>query len=229
MAFRNKYEKILELKPDLLVLQECEGKEKISKALKDYPVNNIIWYGENPHKGVAIISFNDLEIELLPDHDPEFQYIVPVRLKYFEQSINLFCIWAMPHKTERAKDYVGQIWGAVHHYSTLLDQDSILVGDFNSNAIWDKSRKQGNHSDVINFLNEKHIYSLYHNLLDYKHGEEAHPTLYLLKKRHKPYHMDYCCLSQSLITSKTKITVGSFEEWIKLSDHMPLIIEQLVD
>lgn len=229
MAFRNKYKKILKLQPDLLVLQECEGEEKIRKALQDFPVHNIIWYGENPHKGVAVISFGEVELARRKDHNPAFQYIVPFQVKYKTYTFNLFCIWAMPHKTERVKNYVGQIWGAVNYYSKYLDQDSILIGDFNSNAIWDKTKKMGNHSDVIQFLNDRQIYSLYHLLLDVEHGKEAHPTLFLLKQLEKPYHMDYCCASKKLITPQTTISIGTYEEWIKLSDHMPVIIEHLID
>ena len=56
MAFRKKFEKILELKPDLLVLQEAEHQDKLEKALENKGYHQIIWYGNNKHKGVAIIS-----------------------------------------------------------------------------------------------------------------------------------------------------------------------------
>ena len=64
-----------------------------------------------------------------------------LKLKFNSKEINLFGIWAMPYKSSRAKSYVGQIWRAIHYYSNCLDDDSILIGDFNSNAIWDKKRK----------------------------------------------------------------------------------------
>ena len=227
MAFRKKYERIIQMEPDLLVLQECEHKEKLEKALEHSDYNQIIWYGENPHKGIAAITFNKLSIELADDHNPEYQYVLPLILRKGRKRYNLFVIWAMPHKTERKKDYVGQIHGAVHYYSDKLKQPSILIGDFNSNAIWDKKRRGNNHSDVVDFLNERKIKSLYHLQNKVVHGEEPDPTIYLLKNKKKPYHLDYCFTSENLINPSTQITIGKHKDWIKLSDHMPLLIEML--
>ena len=162
----------MELAPDLLILQECESKDKLEKVLEQYNCNQIICYGENPHKGIAAITFNDLAIEVDKNHDPEFQYILPLKLSQNQKQYNLFVIWAMPHKSVRKKDYVGQIYGAIHHYTAQLDQPSILIGDFNSNAIWDKKRKINNHSAVVTFLNNKNIISLYHHQYNINHGEE---------------------------------------------------------
>ena len=62
MAFRKKFETIMQQQPDVLVLQECEGEAKLKEALKDFPVNQIFWYGKNPHKGTAAISFKDAQL-----------------------------------------------------------------------------------------------------------------------------------------------------------------------
>ena len=227
MAFRKKYEKVIALKPDLLVLQECENAEKLKKYLATVDYNELIWYGKNPHKGVAIISFNKVNIKMSRNHNTDFEFIVPLEMKVNNSKIKLFNIWAMPHK-KRAKSYVGQIWGAINYYKNDLNKESILIGDFNSNAIWDKERRIGNHTDVESFLNDKNIYSIYHQKKRLKHGNEKHPTLYLLKKLDRPYHMDYCFASKSLYSAKTRIKVGKYEDWIKLSDHMPIIIDHIV-
>ncbi len=227
MAFRKKFEKVAELNPDLLVIQECENDSKLKKHLESMNYNQLIWYGNNPHKGVAILSFNSLEIEINQNHNPEFEYIIPIKLKVNRKKINLFCIWAMPHKTQRVRRYIGQIWGAVNYYEKILNKDSILIGDFNSNAIWDKKKRIGNHTDVVNFLNQKDIQSIYHQKFGINHGEEKQPTLFLLKKEDKPYHIDYCFASKNLFSNKTTFEIGKYENWIKLSDHMPIIINNL--
>ena len=162
MAFRNKCEKVLKLKPDLLVIQECENQEKLKNALDNMDYNDILWHGQNPHKGVAAISFNDVKLSLKSGYSEEFQYIIPLELKSKKRLLNLFHIWAMPHITNRKKDYIGQIWGALNYFSEFLKEDSIWIGDFNSNAIWDKKKRIGNHTDVVNRLEEYKIRSLYH-------------------------------------------------------------------
>ena len=228
MAFRKKYQKVMELQPDLLVLQECEHKTKLQEHLSTVEYNQLIWFGKNPHKGVAVLSFNHVEIALSDQHNQEIDYVLPLKLYIDNREINLFAIWAMPHQESRALSYVGQVWAAINYYTELLDEDSILIGDFNSNAMWDHKRKVGNHTQVMNFLNDRNIYSVYHQLTDILHGEEDHPTLYLTKNIDKPYHMDYCCASQRLINHQTSIEIGVYQDWIKLSDHMPLIIDNIV-
>lgn len=227
MAFRKKFETIMQQQPDVLVLQECEGEAKLREALKDFPVNQIFWYGKNPHKGTAAISFKDAQLKSTNNHNPEFEFIVPYILQHQSKKIHLYNIWAMPHQTDCKRNYVGQIYGALHYYAKKLPHDSILIGDFNSNAIWDNKNKIGNHLDIVRILAEHNIYSLYHQKKKVAHGTEQDPTLYLLKNHEKPYHMDYCFASQSLISTKTKITVGKHKDWIKLSDHMPVIVEHL--
>jgi endonuclease/exonuclease/phosphatase family metal-dependent hydrolase len=88
-------------------------------------------------------------------------------------------------------------------------------------------RKNGNHSHVTVLLSEFEISSVYHNLNQIEHGKEIDPTLFLLKNRDKPYHIDYCFASNYMIKDKTTIQIGVYEDWIKISDHMPVIIDKL--
>lgn len=215
------------LSPDVLVLQECENIEKLKTALDSLSYQDIIWQGKNPNKGLAIISFNGYKLAMDKNYNQEIEYVIPVNVTKNANSLKLFNIWAMPHKTKK-KSYVGQVWEAIHFYSDSLNFVSILLGDFNSNAIWDHERQPMNHSGVVEFLKKKDIISLYHNQSGEKQGEESQPTIYLLKNKQKPYHLDYCFCSQSLTSNKTNITVGQHADWIKLSDHMPLIINHIL-
>ncbi len=215
------------MKPDVLVIQECENIEKLKPFLDKINYNNILWYGKNPNKGMAVLSFNHCSIEIKKEFNPDYEYILPIDLKCFNAYTNLFCIWAMPHEKDKKKNYVGQIWGAMNHYKNLLNHPSILIGDFNSNSFWDDKIKQGNHSDLVNLLASKGIKSLYHLRKQIQHGNEKDPTFFLVKNKQKPYHLDYCFTSQNMIINQTKIKVGKYADWIKLSDHMPLIIEKV--
>jgi len=37
--------------------------------------------------------------------------------------------------------------------------------------------------------------------------------------------LDYCFASKSIINKISKVEVGSYEDWIKYSDHCPLIVD----
>ncbi len=225
MAFRKKAEVILQMKPDILIIQECEDKTKLATELKMPELENGIWIGSNKHKGIAVFAFNGIRIELSERYNQEIEYFIPVKVITIEKKhFNLFAVWAMPFKGSKLKSYVGRVWEGVNYYAEELSQSSILVGDLNSNAIWDKERKVGNHSAVVEYLKEKGLESLYHRQYKMQHGQEVHPTFYLHKNEGKPYHMDYCFVSRNLISKQTDIEVGEYKNWISLSDHMPLLV-----
>jgi len=210
-----------------MVIQECEheSKYKPKEIIPDY--NQFLWVGDNINKGVGIISFNEYQIKISDRYTKRFKYIIPLEVTTPDGSIfNLFALWAMPHKV-RAKSYVGQVWGALKYYKSMLSDDTVLIGDFNSNQIWDAERKKGNHSDCVQLLGSFNIESIYHKQTKELHGAESIPTIYLLKQIHKPYHLDYCFASQSMISDKTTIAIGEPDTWLERSDHMPLFIRQV--
>ena len=224
MAFRKKWPAILKYKPDILVLQECEHPSKYKAKEKIPNYNQFLWYGDNENKGVGILSFNNYQIKFDRNHNKDFKYIIPVKITG-PKKYNLFAIWAMPVKNSPSKSYCYQIWEAINYYKRRLKDNTILIGDFNSNSIWDHQKKVGNHAQNVAFLQSKNIISIYHHYMQEAQGEEKQPTLFLLKNKHKPYHLDYCFLSNNLITSKTSLKIGKYKDWIQLSDHMPLIVE----
>lgn len=228
MAFRRKWQHLLPYSPDILVIQECEHESKYNpqEIIPDY--NQFLWIGNNINKGVGIISFNDYHIKISDKYTDRFKYIIPIEVIKPDGTIfNLFALWAMSHKV-RAKSYVGQVWGALNHYTSILSDNTVLIGDFNSNQIWDTERKKGNHSDCVKLLAGHNIESLYHRQTAELHGSESTPTIYLLKQMHKPYHLDYCFASQALISNKTAIEIGDPAEWLTRSDHMPLFLTDLL-
>ena len=226
MAFRNKYELIFDLNPDIIFLQECEHKEILEKEINPNLYHQILWYGDNKHKGVAIINRTDFNISKKKNHNPNFKYIIPYTI-HTDPETNLYLVWAMQHPGSSTKSYIGQVWQAINNYELKAAQTNLLIGDFNSNKLWDKSRQIGNHSAVVEYLKEKKIVSLYHVQNHLEHGNEPDPTLYMYRHIDKPYHMDYCFLSESLRTDSTRIKIGKAEKWLPFSDHMPLIIDDI--
>lgn len=55
-------------------------------------------------------------------------------------------------------------------------------------------------------------------------GKESQPTFFLHRSLNKPYHMDYCFASSIFFERLKNVTVESYENWKRLSDHSPLII-----
>lgn len=106
----------------------------------------------------------------------------------------------------------------------LAGERIILAGDFNSNTIWDKPRREGNHTTVVNFLKKRNIFSTYHHYHNQIQGEEQDNTFYLFRHEDKRYHIDYCFASTHFMNRLQAVEVGKYHYWKQYSDHVPLIV-----
>lgn len=181
---------------DILIISECSKADAADAA---------IWHGDNDKRGIAVFSI--FKIELI--EEPRFRYVLPLRVN---DTFTLLAVWSqnMPHHKER---YVGQIWGAVNYYDC-----DIVAGDWNSNKIWDHKDRVGNHSDVVKLLAGKNIHSAYHKFFNEEHGSESRPTFYLYRNRGKPYHIDYCFVSDKFKVEAVEVVDAD------CSDHSPVLI-----
>ena len=224
MAFRKKAVHIMEHEPDILVIPECEHPDKLIFPDNAPRPTDILWFGKNKNKGLGIFSYNGYRCKRLDAHNENLQIIVPITVKKRTKTFTLFAIWANNPEDEDGQ-YVEQIWKALHCYEDLLsDKKVILTGDFNSNTIWDRPRRKGNHSHVVEFLEKKGISSAYHSFFTQVQGKETHPTLYMYRQFEKPYHIDYCFASSYFTKKIAAVEIGDHGNWCKHSDHVPVMV-----
>ncbi|MCI3919916.1 endonuclease/exonuclease/phosphatase family protein [Paenibacillus sp. TRM 82003] len=225
MAFRNKAPHILKLKPDILVISECEHPSRQVFKEKYCEPNDRLWIGENETKGLGIFSYSDYRFKIHENYDPRFKYVLPIKVSG-EVEFILFAVWAMNDKANPRNRYIGQVWNAINHYQSVLNDKTILMGDFNSNVIWDNDKplKAGNHTDVVNFLSKKNIYSTFHYYFKDANGMESQKTYYQYRRKSMAYHIDYCFASSAFIQTLDNVQIGSFDEWMKYSDHAPVSV-----
>ena len=225
MAFRKKSKFIEDYKPDILIVPECEHPDKLTFDLNSQQPNEIFWYGKNLNKGLGVFSYTNYKISLLDCHEENYKLILPLKVTNGDAIYTLFAIWAN-NPEDRNFPYIGQIWKAIKHYQSQLGQkQTLLVGDFNSNSIWDRPKREGNHSTVVRVLAENGIESTYHKYFDQQQGEEKQPTLFMYRHENKPYHVDYCFASADMIEKLKKVEIGKYENWGSVSDHMPIIVD----
>lgn len=224
MAFRKKASYILTQKPDILVVPECEHPDKLLFSEPLPKPTDILWFGKNLNKGLTIFSYNGYRLKLMDDHNDALKMIIPIAVSKGETNFNLFAIWAN-NPADRDGAYIEQVWKAVHYYDALLlNTNTILIGDFNSNKIWDRKGRVTNHENVVEILEKKGIFSTYHFYHGQLQGTEVHPTLFMYRNRNKPYHIDYCFVSEDLINKLESVVIGEYDSWKMLSDHMPVIV-----
>lgn len=224
MSYRKKAHLIAVHKPDVVIVSECEEPGKLQFE-NDIPLpNDILWCGRNRNKGLGVFSYSDYTFQLSKDYNADFQTILPVIVKNKKERFILFAVWAN-NPADRGNQYIGQVWKAINYYSGILKGGkTILTGDFNSNTIWDKPRRTGNHTEVVAYLQKKNIHSAYHHFFNQEQGREKHNTLFMYRHKNKPYHIDYCFASDDFINRLSDVEVGKHAAWCQYSDHTPLIV-----
>jgi len=217
MAFRKKQKIILDTyNPDLLIIQECEHPSKFDEIIYPY----YLWTGENKNKGLGIFSKHELEeINVKP---MEYKYNIPFKVKDY----TVIGIWAMNDKVNRKNRYIGQVYNILNKNIELLDENVMIIGDFNWNIIFDENPSyplSGNLTEVIESLRNYNIKSAYNRYHREDFGLEKKPTLFMYRDTNKPYHVDYIFVKDDI--KYKELIIGQHADWIAHSDHMPIFID----
>jgi len=184
-------------------------------------LQNSLWVGKSKHKGLGIFARNSSKLTALAWESGNLESFLPCTI---DNKIILLAVWTRQANSPTFQ-YIGQAWKYLQeHKSKLPLTQTIIGGDFNSNACWDKWDRWWNHSDVVRELEEIGIQSLYHCSTKEQQGKETKPTFFMYRKEHKPYHIDYIFQSADIV-SASKVRIGEPNEWLEFSDHMPVIFD----
>ncbi len=214
-AFENKVVLIDHLQADVAVIQE------VAKPIAESP--DVLWFGDNLKIGMAVQVRAPYTIAPLPQLADIPKYVIPVQVSG-PVSFILFAVWTMKNE---GLPYIRSLSTAIDRYSHLFGQGTpvVIMGDFNSNAIWDKQHpKHLNHSSMVERLDKFGLVSAYHHHGSMRHGEESDNTFYLHRKQEKGFHIDYCFLPKDWAEAISAVRVERFEELASSSDHRPLVV-----
>ena len=220
-ALRNKTGYLSRFDADVVVVAESENLVRLEKAdLPQYP--HRMWEGDVAYKGLLVMSRKDMPLEVAPDHDRWLKLIVPVSVGG-PMPITLLGVW-----TQKGDEgnYSADLLRAIELYADRLGERAVVVGDFNSNSIWDERwADSATHSQVVARLAELGLTSLYHARTGEAQGAETVPTLAFKGDPAKPFHQDFCFVSQDLLDQGARLEIPPVDEWIEFSDHAPLLID----
>jgi exonuclease III len=219
MAFRQKYAAAQELQPDILVISESESPEFLQAMDAELPWPNQLWIGDNPTKGLSVFATAEYKLQLKATYNPDFRFVAPIEVVGPQGAFDLYAVWTQGEKT-LSKAYVTHILNAMRHYQSDIDQDAIILGDFNSNPVFKQNGKK--HLELVHLFGENGFNSIYHRGMDEVHGMETTPTFYLHRNLARPYHLDYVFCDKF---RDARLYVGDPKHWLTLSDHMPLVAD----
>jgi exonuclease III len=223
-AFRKKFEYLSCYNADILIIQECENpKDSLDKKYKSW-ADNYLWIGDSKNKGLGVFANHNNKIELMDWSDIHTER----RVKHFlpimvNDQFQLLAVWTHRNNSPNFK-YIGQLWKYLQINQSKFE-DIIIVGDFNSNKIWDEWDRWWNHSDVVAELEKLNIFSVYHNYYGELQGQETKPTYFHHKDINKSYHIDYFFADRLFLDQTITYSVETRTDWLAKSDHLPQIFE----
>ena len=184
------------LRPHIVALQECSAPVPAGR--------DVAWEGFSPGKGVGVRVGAGSEVALVSDATAGgrsarlFQVSGAVELQ-------LLVFWA-----HREPTYVRGVAAALDAYATAIrSAPTVLLGDFNSNKLWDGDEPDISHSTLVARLRDDFgLVSAYHAFHGEAQGAESRPTIYWRRKRSQPYHVDYCFVPEGWVERIDDVAVG---------------------
>jgi len=222
-ALHRKHPRVASLRPDILVVPECAEMTDISVELGADPIRTFIWKGDNPNKGIGIVSYGDYSLNLHYAYDPRFRLIIPLEVAGPESFV-LVAVWML--RCQDTRSYVEHLLRAYEYYRTIFRGRTVIwAGDFNASVRFDPELRQFKFADFISMAEADQIQSMYHRQNECAHGDESDGTFFMNRHADKKHHIDYVFASKELLDSGFEVDVGSHQDWMEHSDHMPLICD----
>jgi len=201
------------LRPDIVALQECSAPVPAGR--------DVAWEGFSPGKGVGVRVGAGSEVALVSDATAGGR-----SARLFQLSgavtLQLLVFWA-----HREPTYVRGVAAALDAYATAIrSAPTVLLGDFNSNKVWDGDEPDISHSTIVLRLRDEFgLVSAYHAFHGEAQGAESQPTIFWRWDPATTYHVDYCFVTQSWAEHIRAVTVGGCDGADGESDHMPVSLE----
>ena len=216
-ALRKKFPLLQKYNADIVVCQESEKLE--SDFFEGYHYE---WVGKNIHKGIGVLT-KKYPYSISKELNDNFIFYLPASFNDF----NLMNVWTHTKADKFGPDANGNIIDALNFYKDWVasKKKAIIVGDFNNSLVFDEKFNWPGipkFVDIKNYLYNLNFTSAYHSIFDEEFGKESKATLFHTKNLNKTYHIDYAFIRGFKIQN---IEVGNYSDWIKHSDHMPLIID----
>ena len=210
--FAKKLARLEALAASVTSIQECPRPETSDATF--------LWHGENQRQGLGLLVAPGYSLRPCSLRATRPYHL----LAEIEGPHSFLALAVWTQRTSRYVEAVVEtLWA---HRDLILANPTVVLGDLNSNAIWDADHPgDRNHSALVRLCADLGLVSAYHQYWREGHGSESRPTYYFRWNKDRPYHIDYCFIPEAWASSLTSVDVGTYEGWADLSDHRPLVVD----
>jgi hypothetical protein len=221
-GFATKSERLDSLAWDVAVVSECSPRDADSYA--GQAGIELVWDGAG-YKGLAVFARPPFRLTLDADYEPRLELVLPMRVGG-PVPFNLLAAWTKKIRLDgRDARYVRLLHLALDRYQRFIEErPTVLMGDLNSNSVFDREHPASSHTLLVDRLSRLGLRSAYHHCCGELHGAESMATHYFLRKRERPFHIDYCFIPEAWL-NEARVDVGMYKDWVPTSDHVPLSVE----
>lgn len=222
MGLRLKFDRLLTLRPDVAIVQECADPAGVNGWRPDCAAYD--WIGFNPDKGLGIFTFGDLALTRHPSYSDAYALYLPVTISGGCR-FNLLGLWAAdPRKIPAGA--TNDPFSALHYYRPILAAGpTVVAGDFNRLPQQMSVRRRGPGSSVVDVLTGAGLMNADFAMSDVSGQPALRRTHFHQRKFSRGFVVDYLFGSADLVDRLTAFEVCDPHDWITWSDHVPLVAE----
>ncbi len=225
MALRHKFDRLLSLRPDVAVIQECARPAETGAAGWRPDCSDHDWIGFNANKGLGIFTFGAWQLQRHASYSEAFSLYLPVEVSGHWR-FNLLGVWMADSRRISAGATNDPALAIGYYQPFLAAAPSAVAGDFNRLPQQMSRRPAGPPGkSVTELLAQAGLANADYLMSDAAGQEALRRTHYHQRHFARGFVMDYIFVPATAGSSLTAFEVCDPHDWIQWSDHMPLVAE----
>lgn len=225
MALYQKFDRLLSLRPDVAIIQECASPERDAARRWQPPCTDRDWIGFNADKGLGVFTFGGLRIRRAKAYSEAFSLYLPVHIMGC-CGFNLLGAW-MADARKIPPGATNEPLAAMRAYRRFLaSAPSVVAGDFNLLPQQISHRDGGQPgSSLVERLARIGLQNADDLPIAGAPAVPLRRTHYHQRKPGRGFVVDYIFVPRCERTRLSAFEVCEPRGWIQWSDHVPLVAE----
>lgn len=225
MALYRKFDRLLALRPDVAVIQECASPARDTARGWQPPCTDRDWVGFNADKGLGVFTFGGLRLRRYKGFSDAFALALPVTV-WGRCRLNLLGFWRADERKTPAETTNDPL-AALRYYRRFISAPwAVVAGDFNllPQQMSLRPDERGGLS-IVELLTRAGLRNADTIPTAEAADDPLRRTHFHQRKPGRGFVVDYIFAPRREAGRLTRFEVGAAHEWLPWSDHVPLVAE----